>query len=290
MFFHVVVLTHLLVTKINVHVLAIERLNWLIYNVVKEKNLMRFICLLRAVFISAVVLVSVTSFAAPFATVLLTGGAGYIGSHVATELLNAGKRVIIVDNFSNSNRVVLERIVGITDRKDLLVFEELDVCDEEKLNSLFEKQEDEGHPIQAVVHFAGLKAVGESIKQPLKYYRNNLDSTLSLLSVMQRHGCQNLIFSSSATVYGKPEYLPMDESHPLSTTNPYGTTKLFIERMLTDECIANPQARFISLRYFNPIGAHPSGLIGESPNGVPNNLMPYILQVARACPHFTLLV
>lgn len=206
--------------------------------------------------------------------VLLTGGAGYIGSHTAVELLEEGHDIVIVDNFSNSSPDVLEKIKKITGRD--FVFYEGNVCDQSIMEKIFSEQ-----AIDVVIHFAGYKAVGESVSKPIMYYENNLNSTLVLCDVMQKHGCKNLVFSSSATVYGSPKSLPIREDFPLSTTNPYGTTKLFIEQILKDIEVADPEWSIALLRYFNPIGAHVSGLIGENPNGIPNNLMPYIVKVAN---------
>lgn len=206
--------------------------------------------------------------------VLLTGGAGYIGSHTAVELLQEGHDIVIIDNFSNSSKDVLEKIKKITGRD--FVFYEGDVRDQSIMEKIFDEQ-----AIDVVIHFAGYKAVGESVSKPIMYYENNLNSTLVLCDVMQKHGCKNLVFSSSATVYGSPKSLPIREDFPLSTTNPYGTTKLFIEQILKDIEVADPEWSIALLRYFNPIGAHVSGLIGENPNGIPNNLMPYIVKVAN---------
>lgn len=205
--------------------------------------------------------------------VLLTGGAGYIGSHTAVELLSVGHKVIIADNYSNSKPDVLGRIRQITGH--LPKSYEIDVADAGQLEPVFRENK-----IDAVIHFAGYKAVGESVQQPVKYYRNNLDTTLSLLEVMERYGVCKLVFSSSATVYGVPAQLPLTEDMPTSATNPYGQTKLMIEQILRDVGQACPNWSISLLRYFNPVGAHKSGLIGESPNGVPNNLMPYVAQVA----------
>lgn len=205
--------------------------------------------------------------------ILVTGGLGFIGSHTCVELLNANYEVIIVDNLSNSSIDVLDKIEKITSKRPK--FYEIDVCDKEKVRCVFKENK-----IDAVIHFAGYKAVGESVKEPLKYYRNNLDSTLTLLEVMEEGNCHNFVFSSSATVYGSPKELPIKEDFSLSTTNPYGTTKLMIERILADVSKADKDLAVIVLRYFNPIGAHKSGLIGEKPNGIPNNLMPYIVRVA----------
>ncbi len=206
--------------------------------------------------------------------ILVTGGAGYIGSHTAVLLLAQGHDVIIVDNFLNSSPEVIRRIETISQKS--VPFYEIDLVDKEQLDTIFDK-----HSIDAVIHFAALKAVGESVVDPLRYYRNNLDSTLSLLEVMQAHDVKKLVFSSSATVYGSAE-IPYDESYQTGDgiTNPYGRTKFFIEEILKDAARANTENEFTLLRYFNPIGAHPSGLIGEQPQGIPNNIMPYITQVA----------
>ena len=205
--------------------------------------------------------------------ILVTGGLGFIGSHTCVELLNSGYEVVIVDNLSNSNIDVLDKIEKITSKRPK--FYEIDVCDKERVKKVFRENK-----IDAVIHFAGYKAVGESVREPLKYYRNNLDSTLTLLEVMEEENCYNFVFSSSATVYGSPKELPIKEDFPLSTTNPYGTTKLMIERILADLSKADKEMSIIVLRYFNPIGAHKSGLLGENPKGIPNNLMPYIVRVA----------
>lgn len=206
-------------------------------------------------------------------SILVTGGAGYIGSHTTIELLEAGYEVIVVDNFSNSSSDVIRRIENITN-KSVTVYS-IDLLDKEALNDVFNQ-----HHISAVIHFAGFKAVGESVALPLKYYQNNILSTLNLCELMDKHDVYHLIFSSSATVYGIPQELPLTEESPLNTLNPYGRTKLMTEEILGDLVIANPQWKIASLRYFNPVGAHPSGEIGEQPNGIPNNLMPYITQVA----------
>jgi UDP-glucose 4-epimerase len=205
--------------------------------------------------------------------ILVTGGAGYIGSHTCVELINSGYKVII-DNFSNSNPKVLDQIKKIT-TKDFN-FYEIDLCDKEALEGVFYN-----HNIDAVIHFAGLKAVGESVQQPLKYYKNNVMSSINLVEVMLENNVKNIVFSSSATVYGKPEQLPITEDFPTGTTNPYGETKLMIERIYTDLYKSDHQWSISLLRYFNPIGAHESGLIGENPKGVPNNLMPYVTKVAK---------
>lgn len=206
-------------------------------------------------------------------SILVTGGAGFIGSHTVVELLNRDYDVVIIDNLCNSNAKAIERIKQITGKSP--VFYQKDVRDEAALEEIFTKEN-----IEAVIHFAGLKAVGESVAKPLEYYRNNLESTLALCEVMRRHGCKSFIFSSSATVYGDPASVPIDESFPLHTTNPYGSTKLMIEDMLRDIAAADSEWKIILLRYFNPVGAHESGLIGEDPKGIPNNLTPYITQVA----------
>ena len=207
--------------------------------------------------------------------VLVTGGTGYIGSHTCVELLNAGYEVVIIDNLVNSKEDVIDKIETITNKK--VKFYNNDCCDKEALKRIFKENKD----IEAVLHFAGLKAVGESVAKPIMYYENNLYSTLSLVSIMKEYNCKKLVFSSSATVYGDPKKLPITEDSEVGgTTNPYGTTKYFIERILKDITIADNDFKVILLRYFNPIGAHSSGLIGENPNGIPNNLMPYIIKVA----------
>ena len=205
--------------------------------------------------------------------ILVTGGTGYIGSHTCVELLNNGYEIVVIDNFSNSKKDVVEKIKEIT-KKDF-IFYEGDVCDPDLLDKVFTENK-----IDAVIHFAGYKAVGESVAKPLKYYHNNLESTISLLEAMTKYDCKKIAFSSSATVYGKPEKLPIKEDFPLSTTNPYGTTKLMIEDILRDVYKSDNTWSIAILRYFNPIGAHESGLIGENPNDIPNNLMPYIVKVA----------
>ena len=205
--------------------------------------------------------------------VLLTGGAGYIGSHTAVEMINAGHEVVIADNFDNSSPKVIDRIETITGTRPTLY--ELDVADNAAVDAMFEKE-----GFDAVVHFAGLKAVGESCAIPVRYYRNNIDTTLTLLEVMKEHHVHNIVFSSSATVYGIPKEVPLKEGMPTFCTNPYGWTKYMNEQILTDAAAADPDLSVVLLRYFNPIGAHKSGLIGENPNGIPNNLMPYITQVA----------
>ncbi|MBR4836071.1 MAG: UDP-glucose 4-epimerase GalE [Clostridia bacterium] len=207
-------------------------------------------------------------------SILVTGGTGYIGSHTVVELLSAGDKVIIVDNLCNSKLCVLDRIETITGKRPEFI--KCDLCDMEALEEVFASHPD----IESVIHFAGLKAVGESVALPVKYYHNNLTSTLNLLDCMLRHNVYRIVFSSSATVYGLPESVPIREDFPLSTTNPYGETKLMIERILKDTAHANPNLSVCVLRYFNPIGAHESGLIGEDPRGIPNNLLPYIAKVA----------
>ena len=206
-------------------------------------------------------------------TILCTGGAGYIGSHTCVELLNAGHEVVIVDNLYNSNVHVLERIEEITGKK--VRFYEADVTDAAAVAPIFEENK-----IDAIIHFAAYKAVGESVAKPVEYYRNNLDCTLTMLEAMKKYDVRRFIFSSSATVYGIPDHMPLDETMPTSATNPYGWTKYMNERILTDAAKANPDWSIVLLRYFNPIGAHETGRIGEMPNGIPNNLFPYILQVA----------
>ena len=206
--------------------------------------------------------------------VLFTGGLGYIGSHTAVEMLNAGYDIVIVDNLSNSKEDVLTKIETISGKK--VKFYKIDVCEKEAFEKVFIENSD----IFAVIHFAGYKAVGESVKKPLMYYENNLISTFNLLELMQKYGVKNLIFSSSATVYASNQKMPLSEDSLLGTSNPYGRTKLFIEHILKDFINENSDFNFTILRYFNPIGAHESGLLGEDPNGIPNNLMPYICRVA----------
>lgn len=207
-------------------------------------------------------------------SILVTGGTGYIGSHTVVELLKQGKKCIIVDNLSNSKLCVLDRIEKITGVRPEFIL--CDLLDKEALKKVFDDNKD----IDSVIHFAGLKAVGESCKLPLLYYHNNLTGTFNLLDEMIAHGVNKIVFSSSATVYGNPRSVPIREDFPLSTTNPYGETKLMIERIITDVAKANPAFSACILRYFNPIGAHESGLIGEDPRGIPNNLLPYIAKVA----------
>mgnify|MGYP002600930280 FL=1 len=207
--------------------------------------------------------------------ILVSGGAGYIGSHTCIELLNAGYDVVVADNYYNASPVVLDRVKQITG-KDFR-FYNADMTKHEDVEKIFTECPD----ITAVIQFAAYKAVGESVSKPIEYYSNNLACTLNILDVMRRHNCHNIIFSSSATVYGDPASVPIREDFPVGgTTNPYGTTKVFTERILTDCCKADPELNVALLRYFNPIGAHPSGLIGEDPNGIPNNLVPYIAKVA----------
>jgi UDP-glucose 4-epimerase len=205
--------------------------------------------------------------------ILVTGGAGYIGSHTCVELLSAGYELIVLDNFSNSKPESLNRVKAITGKD--FTFYEVDLLDRSGVENVFSS-----HSIEAVIHFAGLKAVGESVSIPLHYYHNNITGTLILLDVMKKYGVKNLVFSSSATVYGMPDRMPISEDFPLSATNPYGRTKLMIEEILRDLVVADPTWSIALLRYFNPIGAHESGTIGEDPNGIPNNLMPFITQVA----------
>lgn len=205
--------------------------------------------------------------------ILVTGGAGYIGSHTCVQLLEGGYDVVVVDNLCNSCEEALERVKKITGKN--LEFYNADLCDKQALDKIFCE-----HNFDAVIHFAGLKAVGESCEKPLLYYQNNLISTLNLCEIMKKHNVTKLVFSSSATVYGKPATVPITEDFPLSATNPYGQTKLMIENMLRDIAKADDSWDIALLRYFNPVGAHKSGLIGEDPKGIPNNLMPYISQVA----------
>ncbi|MFY7834926.1 MAG: UDP-glucose 4-epimerase GalE [Novosphingobium sp.] len=205
--------------------------------------------------------------------ILLTGGAGYIGSHTAVALIEAGHRVVCLDNFANSKPDVAVQVEQIAGAVPVMV--EGDIRDRAALDRVFAD-----HAIDAVIHFAGLKAVGESVAQPLDYYENNVWGTACLLQAMKQAGVRKLVFSSSATVYGAPQYLPLDEAHPRSATNPYGRTKLIVEQMLEDLAASAPEWRIAILRYFNPVGAHASGLIGEDPNGLPNNLMPFVTRVA----------
>lgn len=212
-------------------------------------------------------------------TILVTGGTGYIGSHTCVELIQAGYEVVILDNLYNSSRVVLNRIETITGV--LPRFYEIDILNKEGIRQVFKENK-----IDAVIHFAGYKAVGESVEIPLAYYQNNIAGSLNLYEVMKEENCKVLAFSSSATVYGDPHTVPIMEDFPLSTTNPYGTTKLFNERILEDVAFSDSDWSIILLRYFNPIGAHKSGLLGETPNGIPNNLVPYIAQVATGKREF----
>ena len=208
-------------------------------------------------------------------SILVSGGAGYIGSHTCVELIQAGYEIVVADNLSNSCEEAVRRVEEITGKR--IPFVQAELCHEDEVEALFTQYPD----IDSVIHFAGLKAVGESVAKPLEYYSNNLISTLYLLQAMRRHGVKNFVFSSSATVYGDPASVPIQEDFPTGgTTNPYGTSKLFQEKMLMDICAADPELNVALLRYFNPIGAHESGLIGEDPNGIPNNLVPYIAQVA----------
>ena len=205
--------------------------------------------------------------------ILLTGGAGFIGSHTAVELLNAGHDVIIVDNLYNSSAKAVERVEELTGKR--VKFYCADACDHDAMDRIFSENK-----VDAVIHFAAYKAVGESVAKPLEYYRNNLDCTLTVCEAMKKYGVKRFIFSSSATVYGIPDHMPLDETMPTSCTNPYGWTKYMNERILTDVAKANPDWSVVLLRYFNPIGAHPTALLGELPNGVPQNLIPYLTQTA----------
>ena len=206
-------------------------------------------------------------------TILVTGGAGYIGSHTTIELIEAGYDVVIVDNLYNSKTEAVRRVEQIVGRK--IKFYKADVCDKDAMRKVFKEND-----VAAVINFAGYKAVGESVQKPVEYYENNIGGMLALIDVMREFNVKNLVFSSSATVYGNPHTVPITEDFPLSTTNPYGSTKLFIEYILKDIAKADPEFNIAILRYFNPIGAHASGLIGEDPNGIPNNLCPYITKVA----------
>ncbi|MBR6003232.1 MAG: UDP-glucose 4-epimerase GalE, partial [Lachnospiraceae bacterium] len=206
--------------------------------------------------------------------ILVTGGAGYIGSHTVVELQNEGYDVVVIDNLSNSCEKSLERVEKITGKK--VPFYKCDILDREKLSEIMDKEK-----FDACIHFAGLKAVGESVAKPWEYYENNIAGTLTLVDVMRKHNVKNIIFSSSATIYGDPAFIPITEECPKGVcTNPYGWTKSMLEQVLTDIQKADPEWNVVLLRYFNPIGAHKSGTIGENPNGIPNNLMPYITQVA----------
>ncbi len=205
--------------------------------------------------------------------ILVTGGAGYIGSHTCVELLNAGHEIVVVDNLCNSCEKSLEMVKEITGKD--FSFYKCDILDKEALTKVFDENE-----FDSVIHFAGLKAVGESVSMPIEYYHNNMTGTFVLLDVMREHNVFNIVFSSSATVYGSPKTVPITEDFPLSTTNPYGSTKLMLERVLSDVYVADNRFSVVLLRYFNPIGAHSSGKIGEDPKGIPNNLLPYVAQVA----------
>lgn len=205
--------------------------------------------------------------------ILVTGGAGFIGSHTVVELLNAGEDIVILDNLSNSKECVIDRIETITGKRPK--FYKADLLDLEECDKVFAENN-----IESVIHFAGFKAVGESVEKPIMYYHNNITGTLNLCRLMTKYGAKRIVFSSSATVYGLPKSVPISEDFPLSTTNPYGETKLMIERILKDVCVADADYSVAILRYFNPIGAHSSGLIGEDPKGIPNNLLPYVSKVA----------
>ena len=219
--------------------------------------------------------------------ILVTGGAGFIGSHTCVELLNAGYYVTVVDDLSNSNEKAIQRVRQIAameaqagnapaDAADSICFHQVNVLDKPALSAVFQQR-----PVDAVIHFAGFKAVGESVAKPLEYYQNNIGGTMALCEVMREHGCKSIVFSSSATVYGEPDEVPLTEAAPKKpATNPYGWTKWMVEQILTDLCVSDPEWNVVLLRYFNPIGAHPTGLIGEDPKGIPNNLMPYVAQVA----------
>ncbi len=205
--------------------------------------------------------------------IFVTGGAGYIGSHTCVELLKNGYELVVADNLANSKEEALRRVQELAGKP--LTFYKVDLLDEPALDAIFTE-----HQIDAVIHFAGLKAVGELVGMPLRYYENNVGGTLTLCKVMQAHGVKNLVFSSSCTVYGEPSRVPITEDFPRSTVNPYGRSKLIIEDILGDLAVADPAWNIVLLRYFNPVGAHSSGRIGEDPNGIPNNLVPYISQVA----------
>ena len=207
-------------------------------------------------------------------SILVTGGAGFIGSHTCVELLNAGYEVVVVDNLYNASEKALERVEQITGKK--VTFYEADILDRDALNAIFDKEQ-----VESVIHFAGYKAVGESVRKPIEYYYNNITGTLILCDVMRKHNVKNIVFSSSATVYGDPAFIPITEECPKGRiTNPYGQTKGMLEQVLTDIYVSDPEWKVVLLRYFNPIGAHKSGLIGEDPKGIPNNLVPYVAQVA----------
>lgn len=207
-------------------------------------------------------------------SILVTGGAGFIGSHTCVELLNAGYEVVVVDNLYNASEKALERVEQITGKK--VTFYEADILDRDAMNAIFDKEQ-----VESVIHFAGYKAVGESVRKPIEYYYNNITGTLILCDVMRKHNVKNIVFSSSATVYGDPAFIPITEECPKGKiTNPYGQTKGMLEQVLTDIYVSDPEWKVVLLRYFNPIGAHKSGLIGEDPKGIPNNLVPYVAQVA----------
>ena len=207
-------------------------------------------------------------------SIFVTGGAGFIGSHTCVELLNAGYEVVVVDNLYNASEKALERVEQITGKK--VTFYEADILDRDALNAIFDKEQ-----VESVIHFAGYKAVGESVRKPIEYYYNNITGTLILCDVMRKHNVKNIVFSSSATVYGDPAFIPITEECPKGKiTNPYGQTKGMLEQVLTDIYVSDPEWKVVLLRYFNPIGAHKSGLIGEDPKGIPNNLVPYVAQVA----------
>lgn len=221
--------------------------------------------------------------------ILLTGGAGYIGSHTALALLARGHQLVLVDNFSNSQREVLTRLAHLSgessaenksDNADAFRFYQLDICDATALGAVFAEHSQSGQNFDAVIHFAGLKAVGESAREPLKYYQHNVAGTVTLLQLMQQYQVNCLVFSSSATVYGDPQQLPLTEQSPTGPQSVYGRSKLMVEQILADYCVANPAFSAVALRYFNPVGAHPSGMLGEDPQGIPNNLLPFISQVA----------
>ncbi len=215
-------------------------------------------------------------------SVLVTGGTGFIGSHTCVDFIEKGKDIIILDNLSNSKAEVVDHIETITGIRPK--FYEIDLLDREGVKKVFDEND-----IDTVIHFAGLKAVGESGAKPIEYYDNNITGTLNLIFEMREHNCFKMVFSSSATVYGKPKCVPIKEDFDLSTTNPYGTTKLYIERILQDLCVSDSRFSIVLLRYFNPIGAHDSALIGDNPNGIPNNLMPYVTRVAKGIlPHLNI--
>ncbi len=215
-------------------------------------------------------------------SILVTGGTGYIGSHTCVDFIEKGKDIVILDNLSNSKAEVVDYIEQITGKRPK--FYNVDLLDREGVKKVFDEND-----IDTVIHFAGLKAVGESVAKPIEYYHNNITGTLNLIFEMRDHNCFKIVFSSSATVYGKPKCVPIKEDFDLSTTNPYGTTKLYLERILSDLCVADSRFSVVLLRYFNPIGAHESALIGDDPNGIPNNLMPYVTRVAKGVlPHLNI--